>query len=229
LQEISQTDYPRRMYLKQLPTSVLVVWLLFAASVRAQENPLDDPDLQQLLKQAQEMQKSARDLQTNPGSQDTRKKLADMEAMAKQEAARQEQEEKDEKEKLQDALKKQLEAPGPVAFPDWTPATPEFKPAGKPAKKLIDEEVKIVQTGISSLTPEQLADSWESATVVKEKNLSRSRNNLNVNGKITRILFLRTQTDPVERVELEASREPNSKVTQVEISSPLPKPEIGSE
>jgi hypothetical protein len=229
LQEISQTDYPRRMYLKQLPTSVLVVWLLFAASVRAQENPLDDPDLQQLLKQAQEMQKSARDLQKNPGSQDTRKKLADMEAMAKQEAARQEQEEKDEKEKLQDALKKQLEAPGPVAFPDWTPATPEFKPAGKPAKKLIDEEVKIVQTGTSSLTPEQLADSWESATVVKEKNLSRSRNNLNVNGKITRILFLRTQTDPVERVELEASREPNSKVTQVEISSPLPKPEIGSE
>ncbi len=62
------------MYLKQLPTSVLVVWLLFAASVRAQENPLDDPDLQQLLKQAQEMQKKS-------GSPDTRKKLADMEAM----------------------------------------------------------------------------------------------------------------------------------------------------
>ena len=201
---------------------MLVVWLLFAASVCAQDNPMDDPDLQQLLKQAQEMQK-------NSGSLDTRKKLADMEAMAKQEAARQEQEEKDEKEKLQAALKKQLDAPGPVAFPDWMPVTPEFKPAGKPAKKLVDEEVRIVQTGTSSLTPEQLADSWESATVVKEKNLNRSRNNLNVNGKITRILFLSTQTDPVERVELEASREPNSKVTQVEISSPLPKPDVGSE
>ena len=69
-----------------------------------------------------------------------------MEAMAKQEAAQQEQEEKDEKEKLQAALKKQLDAPGPVAFPDWMPVTPEFKPAGKPAKKLVDEEVKIVQT-----------------------------------------------------------------------------------
>jgi hypothetical protein len=229
LQEISQTDYPRRMRLKYLPTSALVVWLLFATSARAQDNPLDDPDLQQLLKQAQEMQKNARDLQKSPGSPDTRKKLADMEAMAKQEAARQEQEEKDEKEKLQTALKKQLEAPGPVAFPDWTPVTPEFKPAGKPTKKLVDEEVKIVQTGTSSLTPEQLADNWESATVVKEKNLSRGRNNLNVNGKITRILSLSTQTDPVEKVELEASREPNSKVTQVEISSPLPKPDIESE
>jgi biopolymer transport protein ExbB/TolQ len=74
---------------------------------------LDDPDLQQLLKQAQEMQKSAK----NPGSQDTRKKLAEMEAMAKEEAAQQDQEEK---EKLRAALKKQLEAPGPVTFPDWS-------------------------------------------------------------------------------------------------------------
>ena len=217
------------MHLKYLPTSVLVVWLLFATSARAQDNPLDDPDLQQLLKQAQEMQKNARDLQKSPGSPDTRKKLADMEAMAKEQAAQQEQEEKDEKEKLQAALKKQLDAPGPVAFPDWTPVTPEFKPAGKPTKKLVDEEVKIVQTGTSSLTPEKLADSWQAATVVKEKNLNQSLNKLNVNGKITRILFLSTQTDPVEKVELEASREPNSKVTQVEISSPLPKPKIGSE
>ncbi len=209
------------MNLKYLPTSV-VVWLLFATSIRAEENPMDDPDLQQLLKQAQEMQKSA-------GSPDARKKLAEMEAMAKEQAAQQEQEEKQEKEKLQAALKKQLDAPGPVAFPDWTPVTPEFKPAGKPTKKLVDEEVKIVQTGTSSLTPDQLADSWESATVVKEKNLSRGRNNLNVNGKITRILSLSTQTNPVEKVELEASREPNSKVTQVEISSPLPKPDIASE
>jgi hypothetical protein len=209
------------MNLKYLPTSV-VVWLLFATSIRAEENPMNDPDLQQLLKQAQEMQKTS-------GSPDARKKLAEMEAMAKEQVAQQEQEEKQEKEKLQAALKKQLEAPGPVAFPDWTPVTPEFKPAGKPTKKLVDEEVKIVQTGTSSLTPEQLADSWESATVVKEKNLSRGRNNLNVNGKITRILSLSTQTDPVERVELEASREPNSKVTQIEISSPLPKPDIETE
>ena len=98
------------MYLKELPIVMLVAWLLFAASVCAQDNPMDDPDLQQLLKQAQEMQK-------NSGSLDTRKKLADMGAMAKQEAARQEQEEKDEKEKLQAALKKQLDVPGPGRVP----------------------------------------------------------------------------------------------------------------
>ena len=212
------------MYLKQLPTSKLVVWLLFSASVRAQDNPMNDPDLQQLLKQAHEMQKSAK----NPGSLDTRKKLADMEAMAKQEATRQEQEEKDEKEKLQAALKKQLDAPGPVAFPDWMPATPEFKPAGKPAKKLVDEEVKIVQTGTSSLTPEKIAESWQAAAAAAN-NLNQSLNKMNVNGKITRILFLSTRTDPRQEVELEASREPDSKITQVEISSPLPKPDIGSE
>jgi hypothetical protein len=216
------------MYLKQLPIFILVTWLLFAAPVGAQDNPMDDPDLQQLLKQAQEMQKNARELQKNSGSTDTRKKLADMEAMAKEQAAQQEQEEKSEKEKLQAALKKQLEEPGPVALPDWTPVTPEFKPAGKPMKRLVDEEVKIVQTGTSSLTPEKIAESWQAAATAAN-NLNQSLNKLNVNGKITRILFLSTRTDRRQEVELEASREQDSKVTQVEISSPLPKPDIGNE
>src|SRR6478672_9365652 len=170
------------MNLKHLPTSVVVVWLLFATSIRAEENPMDDPDLQQLLKQAQEMQKTS-------GSPDARKKLAEMEAMAKEQVAQQEQEEKQEKEKLQAALKKQLDAPGPVAFPDWTPVTPEFKPAGTPAKKIVDEEVKIVQTGTSSLTPGKIADSWQ-ASANAPNNLNQSLNKMNVNGKITRILFL---------------------------------------
>jgi len=189
---------------------------------------MDDPDLQQLLKQAQEMQKSARDLQKNPGSKDARKNLADLEAMAKEQAAQQEQDEKREKDELQTALKKQLDAPGPVAFPDWMPVTPEFKPAGKPTKKLVDEQVKIVQTGTSSLTPEKIADSWQAAAAATN-NLNQSLNKLNVNGKITRILFLSTRTDPRQEVELEASREPGGKVTQIEIASPLPKPDIGSE
>src|SRR5260370_23884003 len=147
------------MNFKYLPTSVVVVWLLFATSIRAEENPMDDPDLQQLLKQAQEMQKSS-------GSPDARKKLAEMEAMAKEQAAQQEQEEKQEKEKLQAAIKKQLDAPGQVVFPDWTPVTPEFKPAGKPTKKLVDEEVKIVQTGTSSLAPQQLPARSHSPTAL---------------------------------------------------------------
>jgi hypothetical protein len=109
-----------------------------------------------LLKQAQEMQKSS-------GSPDARKKLAEMEAMAKQDAAQQEQEEKEAKGKLQAALKKQLDPPGPVAFPNGMPVTPEFKAEGKPAKKVVDEEVKIVQIGTSSLTPEKIAESWQAA------------------------------------------------------------------
>ncbi len=104
------------------------------------------------------MQKEAKEHQ-NPTSQDTKKKLADMLSQAKEEETRQEEQEKREKEKLQAALKKQLEAPGPIVLPNWTPATPEFKAAGAPARKIVDDEVRIVQTGTSSLTPEKLADS----------------------------------------------------------------------
>ena len=203
--------------------------LLFAPNLRAQDNPLNDPDLKDMLKEAQEMQKEAKELQKqNPPSQDTKKKLAEMLSQAKEEEARQEEQEKREKEKLQAALKKQLEAPGPVVLPDWTPATPEFKPFGPPARKIVDEEVKIVQAGTSSLTPEKIADNWK-ATAVAANNLNQSLNKISVNGKITRILFLSTRTDPRQEVELEASREPDGKITQVEISSPLPKPNVESE
>jgi hypothetical protein len=210
-------------------TILVIICLLLAPLIRAQEDPLNDPDLKEMLKEAQEMQKQANELQKqNPTSPDTKKKLAEMLSQAKEEEARQEQEEKREKEKLQAALRKQLEAPGPVVLPDWTPATPEFKGAKAPARKIVADEVRIVQTGTSSLTPEKIAHSWEAAAVAAN-NLNQSRNNLNVNGKITMIMFLSTHTDPVKEVKLEASREPDSKITQVEISSPLPKPDIESE
>jgi hypothetical protein len=218
------------MQSRQLPYSILViVCLVFAGALRAQDNPLNDPDLKEMLKEAEKMQKEAGELQKqNPTSPDTKKKLAEMEAQAKEEEARQEQAEKREREKLQAALKKQLNAPGPVVLPDWTPATPQFKAADKPTKKIVDDEVRIVQTGTSSLTPKELADSWEAAAVAAQ-NLNHGRNNISVNGKLTTIMFLSTRSEPVERVELEASREPDGKITQVEISSPLPKPEIESE
>ena len=136
---------------------------------------MDDPDLQQLLKQAQEMQKNS---DRRIAGEKTCRDGSD----GKTGSGEQEQEEKDEKEKLQAALKKQLDAPGPVAFPDWTPVTPEFKPAGKPAKKVVDEEVKIVQTGTSSLTPEKIAESWQAAAAAAN-NLNQSLNKMNVNGK----------------------------------------------
>jgi hypothetical protein len=218
------------MHSRHLLHSILViVCLLFAEALRAQDNPLNDPDLKEMLKEADKMQKEAGELQKhNPTSPDTKKKLAELEAQAKEEEARQEQEEKREKEKLQAALKKQLDAPGPIVLPDWTPATPQFKANGAPTKKIVNDEVRIVQMGSSSLTPKELADNWEAA-VAAAKNLNHGRNNISVNGKLTTIIFLSTRTDPVERVELEASREPGGKITQVEISSPLPKPEVESE
>ena len=213
----------------RLSSILAISCLLFAPLLRAEENPLNDPDLKEMLKEAQEMQKEAKDLQKqNPTSPDPKKKLAEMLSQAKEEEARQEEQEKREKAKLQAALKKQLEAPGPIVLPDWAPGTPEFKAAGAPARKIVDEEVKIVQTGTSSLTPEKIADSWQAAAAAAN-NLNQSLNKINVNGKITRILFLSTRTDPRQEVELEASREPDSKITQVEISSPLPKPNIDSE
>jgi hypothetical protein len=211
----------------RLLSFLVISALLFAPFLCAQDNLLNDPDLNEMLKEAQEMQKEAKKLQ-NPASPDAKKKLAELLSQAKEEEARQEEQEKRDKEKLQAALKKQLEAPGTVVLPDWTPATPEFKAAGAPAKKIVDDEVKIVQNGTSSLTPEKIADSWQ-ATAGTANNLNQSLNKINVNGKITRILFLSTRTDPRQEVELEASREPDSKITQVEISSPLPKPDIENE
>jgi hypothetical protein len=203
--------------------------LFFIPLLRAQDNPLNDPDLKKMLKEAQEMQKEAKQLQKdNPTPPDTKKKLAEMLSQAKEEEARQEEQEKREKEKLQAALKKQLQSPGPVVLPDWTPTTPEFKAAGAPSRKIVDDEVRIVQTGTSSLTPEKIADSWQAAGSAAN-NLNQSLNKISVNGKITRILFLSTRTDPRQEVELEASLEPDSKTTQIEISSPLPKPDIESE
>jgi vacuolar-type H+-ATPase subunit I/STV1 len=213
----------------RLFSAFVIGCLLFAPHLRAQDNPLNDPDLKDMLKQAQEMQKEAKELQKqNPTSQDTKKKLSEMLSQAKEEEARQEAQEKREKEKLQAALKKQLEAPGPIVLPDWTPATPEFKPGGPATRKIVDDEVRIVQAGTSLLTPEKIADTWQAAANTAN-NLNQSLNKISVNGKITRILFLSTRTDPRQEVELEASREPDGKITQVEISSPLPKPNIESE
>lgn len=229
MQAAVQIHYPRVMDSKHQRYGVLVgICVLLVSPLRAQdENPLSDPDLQALLKQAQELQKQTNGHKNKP-SPDAKKKLAEMLSQAKEEEARQEEQEKREKEQLQTALKKQLDAPGPVAFPDWMPVTPEFKPAGKPTKKLVDEQVKIVQSGTSSLTPEKIAEGWQAAATAAN-NLNQSFNNLNVNGKVTKILFLSTRTDPRQEVELEASRAPDSKITQVEISSPLPKPDTGSE
>jgi hypothetical protein len=216
------------MYSKHRQYSLLIIiWLVLVAPVRAQDNPQDDADLKEFLKQAAKMQEKSSGLQKqNPAPFDVEKKFSEMQAAMK-EAAQQQQEEQRDQEKLLAALKNQLAAPGPVALPDWTPGTPQFKPSGSPTKKIVGNEVRIVQAGTSSLTPEELADGWESAA--EAKNLNHSRTNVDSNGRIAVMVLLNTRTDPVQEVKFEASREPNSEITQVEISSALPKPDIGRE
>ena len=206
----------------------LVICVLFAPRLRAQDNPPNDPDLKKMMEEAEDMQKEANELnKKNPPPPDAKKKLAEMAAQAKAEEARQEQEEKRENEKLQAVLKKQLEAPGPLAFPDWTPATPQFTAKGSPAKKIVDDEVRIIQTGTSTLTPNELLDAWKAS--VADKPLNNFSNNIRSNGSVTTRLFVSTRTGSEEKVTLEASREAGGKITLVKIYTALPKPNIDSE
>lgn len=210
-------------------TFLIVVCLLLAPQLRAQDDASKDTDMQKMLKEAEEMQKEAEDLQKqNPTAPRKKKSMAEMQAESKAELARMEAQEKKEKEALQAALKKQLEAPGPIALPDWTPTTPKFTATGPVTKKIVDDEVKIIQTGTSTLTPKELADGWEAAAAATGK-LNHVRNNITSNENITTIMFLSTRTSPEEKVEMDARRGPNEKISRIEISSPLPKPEIASE
>src|SRR5213082_3691477 len=72
------------------------------------------------------------------------------------------------------ALQKQLEAPGPLALPDWTPKVPQFEPTGPVSRKIVSDEVNIIQIGTSLLTPAKLEDSWEEAAKGDKLNSSRT-------------------------------------------------------
>jgi hypothetical protein len=200
-----------------------------APLLRAQEDATNDTDLTKMLKEAQDMQKETEKIQQeNPTPAGKKKTMAEMQAESKAELARMEAQEKKEKEQLQAALKKQLVEPGPTTLPEWTPKTPQFTATSPLTKRIVDDEVKIIQTGTSTLTPKELADGWEAAAAATGK-LNHGRNNTNINGNLTTITYLSTRTDPVQKVEMEANRAPEKKISQVTISSPLPKPEIASE
>ena len=192
----------------------LIAGLLLAPLGRAEEDPLNDPDLQDALKQAEEMQK-----QSGPAKP---AKMAEMQKQAAEIQAQQEEEEAQEKKKEQAALQKQLAEPGPTALPDWTPATPGFKATSALTKKIVDDEVRVIQTGTSTVSPEDILNAWEAA--VADKPLNHVNNRGTSNGNISNRLFLSTRTDPVQKVRLEARRGVGEKITQVTISLELPKP-----
>jgi len=206
------------MNLKLCPLLVLSVAGSFLLNqfAFAQEDPIKDPDLQEMLKQAKELQKES-DSAKSPA------KMSDLKKQADEMLAQQKQEE--EKEKA--ALQKQLVAPGPVALPDWTPTTPRFHATGPVGKKIVDDEVRVTQTGTSPLSPKELGDAWEAA--VSGKEINNSRNNITVNGAPSVVLYLSTRTNPRQEVEMEAKRAAGGKITEVNISSPLPKPEAAND
>jgi hypothetical protein len=196
-------------------------FILFLAAVivltpllRAQDDPLKDPDLQEALKEAKELEK-----QNGPAKL---VKMSDLKKQADEIQAEQKQEEQKEKAALQNQLEKQLAAPDPVALPDWTPATPQFRATGSVTKKVVDGEVRVIQTGTSPQTPQEILDAWEAA--VADKPLNHFHNNSRSNGDAHTGLDVSTRTDPVQKVRLEASRDSGEKITRVTIALRLPKP-----
>lgn len=192
----------------------LAACLLLAPLGRAEEDPLNDPDLQDALKQAQEMQK-----QSGPAKA---AKMSDLKKQADEIQAQQEKEEAEEKQKQQAALQKQLAEPGPTTFPDWTPATPGFKATSALVKKIVDDQTRVIQTGTSTLSPEEILQAWEAA--VADKPLNHFYNRGTSNGNVSNRLDVSTRTDPVQKVRLEARRGVGEKITQVTIFLELPEP-----
>jgi hypothetical protein len=160
-----------------------------------------DPDLDKALKQAEEQSK-----RMGIKVPDVKAQLAEVEQDEAKEKA---------------ALQKQLEAPGPVALPDWTPKVPQFTADGPAMKELIYDQVKIVVTGTSPLTPAELADAWEAARTEK---MNRTRNN-NSSNETKSVMLELTLRDTDQKVRLEATRAPEEKITHITVSSPLPKPD----
>lgn len=194
---------------------LLVVGLSVVPLGRAQEDPLKDPDLQNAMKQVQEMQKE--------GGPAKATKMSDLKKQADAIQAQQEKEEAEEKQKEQAALQKQLAEPGPTAFPDWTPATPGFKATSSLTKKIVEDEVRVVQTGTSSVPPEEVMKAWEAA--IADKPLNHIFNRGSSNGDVSDRLDVSTRSDPEQKMRLEAHRARGAKVTEITLSLQLPKPD----
>jgi hypothetical protein len=119
------------------------------------------------------------------------------------------------------ALQKQLEAPGPVALPDWTPKVPQFESAGPVSKKIVSDEVNIIQTGTSPLTPAELGDSWEAA---KGDKFNSSRTNGSYNDTKVVMIYLSTRQEPLQSVVLEAGVLQKTKLHMSPSPLPCPSP-----
>ena len=161
--------------------------------------------------------KKAMENANKPASKADVKKL---EQQAKAQMDQMEAENKAEEAKQKAAAQAVVDAKGPTSFPDWTPPVPQFTPSGPPARKLVDGEPKVIQTGTSPLSPEALCDAWDK---FKNPKFSHERGGSEINRNADLYVSFRNSEDNTE-VKMEAERKAGAKVTHVTISSPLPAP-----
>ena len=152
-----------------------------------------------------------------PASKADMKKLVNQ---AKEQIDQAEAENKAEEAKQKAAAQAVVDVKGPVSFPAWTPEVPQFTPSGPPARKLVDGEPKIIQTGTSPLSPEALCDAWDKAANPK---FSHERGGSEINRNADLYVSYRSGEDDA-MVKMEAERKAGGKITKVTISSPLPMP-----
>src|SRR5713101_3967149 len=161
--------------------------------------------------------KKAMENANKPASKADMKKL---EQQAKAQNDQMEAENKAEEAKQKAATQAVVDVKGPVSLPDWTPQVPQFTPSGPPARKLVDGEPKIIQTGTSPVSPEALCDAWDK---FKNEKFSHERGGSEINHNADLYVSYRNNEDNAS-VKLEAERKAGAKITHVTISSPLPLP-----
>ena len=160
--------------------SLLIASFLLAPSLRAQDT---DKEVDDSIQQATEVAKKM-----GVKMPDVKKQL---EEVNKEEA----------KEKA--ALQKQLETPGPLALPDWTPKVPQFEPTGPVSRKIVSDEVNIIQTATSPLTPAELGEiAGKKQRKVNKLNSSRTNGSYNDIEVVT--IYLSTRQEPLQSVVLKA-------------------------
>lgn len=148
-----------------------------------------------------------------------------LEQQAKAQMDQMETENKADEAKQKAAAQAVVDAKGPTAFPDWTPRVPQFSPSGPPARKLVDGEPKVIQTGTSPLSPEALCDTWDKFSNPK---FSHERTGSEINHSADLFVTFRNGEDGTA-VKMEAERKAGAKVTHVTLSSPLPVPSPATE
>src|SRR6266568_9423781 len=183
---------------------VVALALVTTVPVLAQEDDIDAA------------MKKAMENANKPASKDMKK--LEQQAMAQMDQM--ETENKAEEEKQKAAAQAVVDAKGPTSFPDWTPQVPQFTPSGPTARKLVDGEPKVIQTGTSPLSPEALCDAWDK---FKNPKFSHERGGSEINHNADLYVSYRNNEDNAT-VKLEAERKAGAKVTHVTISSPLPVP-----